>query len=194
MRLSASPACLTLTAGLIAVSVFAADAESGKKKAEACVACHGPNGNSTIGTFPILAGQTWRYLYLQLRDFKEERRKDPNMSPIAASLSKEDMFDLAEYFSTQKPAPLAFKPDERRVAAGAKTSADVLCTMCHLGQMKGQNEIPRLAGQQPEYVIKQMKDFKSRTRTNDAGSMTSVSQTLSDEDIQNLAHYTASLF
>ena len=66
--------------------------------------------------------------------------------------------------------------------------------MCHLGELKGQNEIPRLAGQQPDYVIKQLKDFRERNRTNDAGNMTSVSKNLSDDDIANLAHYIASLY
>jgi cytochrome c553 len=42
-------------------------------------------------------------------------------------------------------------------------------------------------------VVQQLHDFKARTRTNDAGNMTSVAQTLSDADIENLAHYIASL-
>jgi cytochrome c553 len=176
-----------------ALSASAADADAGRKKAEACVICHGPAGNSTSGAFPILAGQTSRYLYLQLRDFKEGRRKDPAMSPLAANLSKEDMQDLAEYFSAQKPAPNGFRADPAKVKAGAAKSGEVLCAMCHLGELKGQNDMPRLAGQQPDYVIKQLKDFRERNRTNDAGNMTSVSRNLSDDDITNLAHYIASL-
>ena len=65
--------------------------------------------------------------------------------------------------------------------------------MCHLGGFAGQNEIPRVAGQQYEYVLKQPTDFKARKRTNDAGSMTSVSNTLNDKDIENLADYLATL-
>jgi cytochrome c553 len=172
----------------------AQDAEAGKKKAETCAACHGPGGNSTNGMYPTLAGQTSRYLYLQLRDFKEGRRSDPQMSPMAANLSREDMFDLAEYFSKEKPAGLNFKADSNRVNTGAKLANDALCTMCHLGQLKGQNEIPRVAGQQPDYVIKQLKDFRERKRTNDGGNMTSVSKNLSDDDIQNLAHYISTLY
>ena len=66
--------------------------------------------------------------------------------------------------------------------------------MCHLGGFKGQNEIPRVTGQHYEYTVKQLRDFKARRRTNDAGSMTSVSQTLSEEDIVNLGHYLAGLY
>ena len=163
-------------------------------KAEPCFACHGPNGNSVVPQFPSLAGQTARYLYLQLRDFQEGRRTDPMMQPIAKPLSREDMLELAAFFAAQKLQPNAFKADPDRAARGKAKADETLCTMCHLGNFAGQNEIPRVAGQQYDYVVKQLRDFKSRARTNDAGNMTSVARTLSDEDIVNLAHYTASLF
>jgi cytochrome c553 len=170
-----------------------ADPDAGKKKAGACVTCHGPEGNSVSGEYPILSGQTARYIYLQLKDFKEGRRGNGLMAPFVAKLSRDDMLDLADYFAAQTPRPIAFKPDPKRVARGRKKADETLCTMCHLGGMKGQNEIPRVAGQYPEYVARQLKAFKARTRTNDAGSMTSVAQTLSERDIEDLAHYVASL-
>jgi len=170
-----------------------ADPAAGKGKAGPCAACHGADGNSASGQFPVLAGQTARYLYLQLKDFKEGRRSEPAMAPFVAKLSSKDMLDLAEYFAAQKPKPIAFKADAARVARGKKKADEVLCTMCHLGGMKGQNEIPRVAGQHPEYVIKQLKAFKARARNNDAGSMTSVAQTVTEQDIEDLAHYISSL-
>jgi cytochrome c553 len=176
-----------------ALVASAQDIEAGRKKAETCAACHGPDGNSAAPQFPILAGQTARYLYLQLRDFKEGRRNDPQMEPFVSALSREDMLDLAAYFAVQRPRPPAFKVDESRAARGKAKAAEVLCTMCHLGGFAGQNEIPRVAGQHYGYIVKQLRDFKSRTRTNDAGNMTSVSRTLSDQDIEDLAHYLVSL-
>lgn len=170
-----------------------ADAEAGKTKAQTCVACHGPMGNSTDPQYPVLAGQTARYMYLQLKDFKEGRRKDPRMSPMAANLSKDDMQDLADYFAAQKPVPVDFKADGVAVEAGRKKSAAELCTMCHLGNFTGQNEIPRVAGQHYQYIVKQLQDFRSRTRTNDAGNMGSVARNLTDDDIRNLASYVANL-
>jgi cytochrome c553 len=170
-----------------------ADPAGGKRKAEACSACHGADGNSAVVQFPVLAGQTARYLYLQLKDFKEGRRSEPSMAPFVAKLSSRDMLDLAGYFAAQKPKPIAFKADAARVARGRKKAEEVLCTMCHLGGFSGQNEIPRVAGQHPDYVIKQLKAFKARTRTNDAGSMTSVAQTISEQDIEDLAHYISTL-
>ena len=184
-----------LTAALLLALLPAAHADlaAGKRKAEVCAACHGADGNSVIGQFPVLAGQTARYLYLQLIDFQEGRRREPSMEPMVAKLSREDMRDLAQYFAAQKPKPIAFRPDAARTERGRKKAEEVLCTMCHLGGFSGQNEIPRVAGQQPEYVIKQLKDFKARRRTNDAGSMTSVAGTISEQDILDLAHYIASL-
>lgn len=163
-------------------------------RAQACFACHGQNGNSTNPMYPTLAGQNSRYIYLQLKDFKEGRRKDPQMTPMAEPLSRDDMLALAEFFSKQKQAPSGFKGDADKVAAGRKKSDEVLCPMCHLGEFVGQNEIPRVAGQKYEYVKKQLEDFKARRRTNDAGNMTSVASTLSDADIENLAQYVANLY
>ena len=55
---------------VIPAGAFAQDVAAGKAKAGVCGACHGADGNSTIPQYPILAGQTARYIYLQLRDFK----------------------------------------------------------------------------------------------------------------------------
>jgi len=182
-----------LCAALAWLPATAQDIEAGRAKAQACSACHGADGNSASGNFPNLAGQNWRYLYLQLKDFKEGRRSDPVMSPMAAPLSREEMINVANYFATQAPRPSNFKTDETKVKLGKAKADETLCAMCHLGGFAGQNEIPRVAGQQYDYVVKQLKDFKARMRTNDAGNMTSVAQTLSDADIENLAHYIASL-
>jgi cytochrome c553 len=186
----------TLSAIVVVATPVASaqDVTAGAKKAEVCVECHGPKGNSTQGKYPILAGQSSRYIYLQLKDFKEGRRSDPDMTPKAKDMSREDMFDLAAYFSAQKLVSTPFKPDPERAAKGKAKADETLCTMCHLGGFLGQNEVPRVAGQQYDYVVKQLKDFKARHRTNDAGNMVSVASTLSDEDILNLANYLAGLY
>jgi cytochrome c553 len=101
--------------------------------------------------------------------------------------------DLAAFFAAQKPVANKFKADRAKVTKDKAKADEVLCTMCHLGGFKGQNEIPRVAGQHYEYIVKQMKDFKSGKRTNDAGNMASVSKTLSDQDIDDLANYVANL-
>jgi cytochrome c553 len=173
--------------------VLAQDIEAGRVKSEPCAACHGADGNSVAGTFPNLAGQTWRYIYIQLKDFKEGRRSNPIMSPMAIPLSKQDMIDIANYFAAQTAKPSSFKADAAKIRKGKAKADETLCAMCHLGGFSGQNEIPKVAGQQYEYIVEQLRNFKARTRTNDAGNMTSVAQTLSEADIENLAHYITSL-
>jgi cytochrome c553 len=186
-------AFLSLAALLFGAPSLAQGDEAARKLAEPCIACHGPNGNSQNPDYPVLAGQSWRYIYIQLKDFKEGRRTDPVMSAMAATLSRDDMIALGNFFAAQKPLPIAFKADSAKVEAGRKISDAVLCPMCHLGGFVGQNEIPKVAGQYPQYIRKQLMDFRARRRTNDAGNMTSVAGTLSDEDIENLTQYIANL-
>jgi cytochrome c553 len=183
---------------LMAIAAFAllpaaASAQTPAEKAVACAACHGVDGNSVAPQFPNLAGQTSRYLYLQLKDFKEGRRKDPLMSPMAVNLTKKDMQELADHFSKQQAKPSDHKVESEKVTNGKKVADAALCTMCHLGGFSGQNEIPRVAGQHYDYIVKQLKDFRAKHRTNDAGNMTSVAKGLSDEDIDSLAQYITSL-
>ena len=185
--------CGAVAASIAAIHAHAQAPAGAPAKVDVCAACHGADGNSTNPLYPILAQQTARYIYLQLKDFKEGRRKDPLMSPVAATLEQADMLALAGWFSKQKAKPNGFKADPAKVEAGRKKADEVLCSMCHGGDFVGQNEIPREAGQHYEYVKKQLLDFKAKRRTNDAGNMTSVTSTLSDEDIDDLAQFVANL-
>jgi cytochrome c553 len=182
-----------LAVGSAGVGAQTAPPAAAPPKAAVCVACHGPGGASTQPAYPILAGQTARYLTLQLRDFQAGRRSDPQMTPMATGLTRDEIAELADYFSKQKPPVTGFNSDPQKAGLGKLKADETLCTMCHLGGFAGQNEIPRVAGQQYDYIVKQLTDFKARRRTNDAGSMTSVSNTLNDQDITNLANYLAGL-
>ena len=184
--------CLLLLAAC-ARSAWAQDVEAGRAKAHVCGACHGADGNAVSGEIPSLAGQTWRYLYTQLKDFQEGRRSNPVMAPLVASLSREDMVDIANFYATQKLRPASFAVDEAKARLGKAKAEETLCTMCHSGGFLGQNEIPRVAGQNYAYVVAQLKAFRERRRTNDAGTMTSVARTLSETDIENLGHFLAGL-
>src|SRR2546421_12106184 len=77
--------------------------EAGRKKAQYCAGCHGADGNSELTDYPILAGQTSRYLYLQLKDYKSGLRKSDMMTPAVAPFSKEDMLALAAFYVVQRP-------------------------------------------------------------------------------------------
>lgn len=189
---------LITTACAIAVllqagTALAQAAAEAPRKAVICSACHGPQGNSIQPQIPALAGQSARYIYLQLRDFQEGRRSNELMSPMVKDLTRDEMHELANYFAAQKLLPQKFQPDAGKARLGKLKADETLCTMCHLGGFSGQNEVPRVAGQSYEYIVKQLLDFKAHRRTNDAGNMTAVSATLSDADIENLGHYIAGL-
>jgi len=175
-------------------SAVAQDAPPPKpEKAVVCESCHGPGGASVMPQYPVLAGQTARYIYLQLKDFTEGHRSDPLMSPMSVDLTRDDMRALGDWFAAQKPPVSTFKPDPAKVTRGQAKAEETLCTMCHLGGFAGQNEVPKVAGQLYEYIVKQLTDFREHKRTNDAGTMSSVSGTLSDADIDALGHFLAGL-
>jgi cytochrome c553 len=89
---------------LVSVSAFAAsgDAEAGRKKSQACAACHGANGMSVSPDFPNLAGQNEDYIVHALKHYKNGKRKNPIMQAQVANLSPKDIMDLAAYFSHQQ--------------------------------------------------------------------------------------------
>lgn len=186
-------AVLYLSALLITTSTALAQTPAAPPKAAVCMACHGPQGNPSLPGIPALAGQTSRYIYLQLRDFQEGRRSNEQMGPVVKDLTRDEMRSLGEFFAAQKNVPQPFQPDAAKARLGKAKAEETLCAMCHLGGFAGQNEIPRVAGQPFDYIVAQLRAFKTRMRTNDAGNMTSVSSTLTDDDIVNVAHYIAGL-
>lgn len=94
---------------LVAGPVFAADPAAGEEKSQVCAACHGVGGKSTIPMNPNLAGQYASYLEFAMRSYRDGGRKNPIMGAQAASLSDEDIADLAAYFAAQ-PASMAVVP------------------------------------------------------------------------------------
>jgi cytochrome c553 len=82
-------------------SVMAGDAAAGKAKSAICAACHGVDGISMNPLWPNLKGQKEQYLIKQIKAFRDGTRKDPSMQPMVASLSDEDIENLAAYFSSQ---------------------------------------------------------------------------------------------
>ncbi|MGG7054462.1 c-type cytochrome [Nitrosomonas sp. ANs5] len=87
---------------ILSGQVVAADVEAGKRKAqEVCASCHGLDGNSPAPNFPKIGGQARTYLEKVLNDYKSGERKDPIMASMAANLSKEDIENLAFYYSSQ---------------------------------------------------------------------------------------------
>jgi cytochrome c553 len=186
---------LALITGLIAAPLAsAADLEAGRRKAVPCVACHGPGGNSTNPMVPSLAGQVPFYLHWQMILYRDKRRVDPQMAPIAAALSETDMADLAAFFAAQRPAPATTPPvDPATVATGRQLAEAHHCNQCHAPDFTGREYAPRLRGLSREYLVAQMRGFKARTRGDLDGAMTQAAQPVADADIEPLSDYISSI-
>jgi cytochrome c553 len=171
----------------------AADAEAGKRKAELCAGCHGADGNSASAMFPSLAAQPPLYVYYQLLQFRNLQRKDPSMTAIASTMSDADMKDIAAYYEAQaaKAPEKALEPAQ--IEGGNAIAARNHCGSCHMPGYTGQKHIPRLAGQHYDYLVKELRGFKTGARPDIDGTMASAAQPLSDKDITDMAAYLAGL-
>jgi cytochrome c553 len=189
MRLSASAVLTALAPALADPS--SANAQGVEQKAELCTACHGENGTPQQMATPVIWGQQLGYLYVQLRDYKSGARKNDQMSAVVATLERDDMLALAQYFS-QKPWPNLQQPrPSQAVAAQAlRASTSVVCTSCHQEGYQGEGTQPRLAGQRREYLAQTMSDFRDGKRGNNPG-MSSLMNSISNDDIVALADYLA---
>lgn len=165
----------------------AGDISAGKSKSAACSRCHGADGNSSGPLEPNLAGQDPEYISRQLRAFKEGTRDNGTMKGIAAGLSEADMAALAAYFAGQ--APRSSGGGARHARKGREKYQT--CWGCHGMNGKGQEGYPRLAGQHPDYIVQQLKNFKSGVRKNPA--MKSIVANLSSKDMDALGAYLGSL-
>lgn len=151
-----------------------------------CVACHGDDGVPINSDTPVLAGQEYYYLYVQLKDYKAKRRDNAVMSAMAANLSKDEMKALAEHFSSMEWPNLAIEIDSSKADSGASALDAGQCSQCH-STYQGDSRIPRLAGQHLPYLLQTMKDFKNKVRLN-SPAKGSLMDSFSDEDIENMSH------
>ena len=170
----------------------AADAGA-PEKAQLCAACHGPEGNSTNPAVPSIAGQPAQFISTELFLFRQGSRDDPQMTAVAKTLSNADMNELAAYFSAQKPPPPKHRTAAQNAAAGPELARRLNCVQCHGPRLLGQQHIPRLAGQQPDYLRVQLLGFKAHTRADMDGNMTSAAEPLTEKDIEVLVDYIAGL-
>jgi cytochrome c553 len=194
---------LLALAGLIVAggANAAGDATAGKTKSATCVACHMTDGNSVNPIWPKLAGQHYDYLVKQLSDFRAGNRTDPTMTAMVVPLNDQDVLDLAAYFSSQTQAPGAANPDlvqqgEQIYTQGNPASGVAACTACHGASGLGmpQAMFPRVGGQHPDYVKKQLNDFRAGVRGNDPnGIMRDVAMKLTDAEIEAVASYMSGL-
>lgn len=179
----------------------AGDKTAGKAKSAVCAACHGADGNSVNPEWPKLAGQHESYVYKQLQEFKSGSRQDALMAGQVAALSDQDMQDLAAFFASQTATEGQAKDENLELGEalyrGGNNSAGIAaCMGCHAPNGNGNPmaKFPGLSGQHATYTIKQLKDFRSGTRANDAGKMMrNVAVRMTDAEIEAVANYISGL-
>ena len=176
------------------------DAALGEQKYTAvCAACHAADGNSSIPANPKLAQQHPEYLVKQLQEFKSGKRANAVMAGFAATLSDEDMKNIAAFLSKQKAKP-GFAKDKQLVALGEKIWRGgvpdrqiAACAGCHSPNGAGiPAQYPRLSGQHADYTVKQMVAFRDGTRANNA-VMQGVAAKMNDREIKAVSDYIAGL-
>jgi cytochrome c553 len=186
-------AAVGLGVGLSFGGPLPAAAQSIEEKTQVCAGCHGENGKPIDKTIPVIWGQQQGYLYIQLRDFKRNDRKNEIMQPIVSAMERQDMMDIAEYFS-KKPWPDLGQPRASKDVSERALSANhsVGCTGCHLDHFQGDGTVPRLAGQSREYLAKTTADFRTRARGNNPG-MSDLMIATSVDDLAALSEYLSGL-
>lgn len=185
--------CGVALEAFLGIGSLPANAQTIADKVEICAGCHGADGKPVDKATPVIWGQQAGYLYFQLRDFKRGDRKNDIMQPIASTLERQDMLDIADYFS-KKPWPDLGQPRASKEVSDRALSANhsVGCTGCHLDHFQGDGTVPRLAGMSKEYLTKTMADFRTRARGNNPG-MSDLMIATSPEDLAALAEYLAGL-
>jgi cytochrome c553 len=180
--------------------------QAGLAKAATCIACHGPNGNSTNPQWPRLAGQNAVYTAEQLHLFKAAVRNNPIMMPMGSMLSDKDIDDVAVYFEAQTPTgaeadPSYWQAGESLYKFGDTARKIPACIACHgpVGRGNLAAGYPALRAQYAEYVVKQLGDYASGARyagakpglpeSRNGVMMATIAKLLTPEDIRNVASY-----
>jgi cytochrome c553 len=161
------------------------NAERGKVLAYTCLGCHGiDNYKNVYPTYsvPELGGQHAAYIVAALKEYKNGERSHATMHEQAASLSDQDMQDIAAYFSGPE-----LKAGTTTVGTPPPQVAQ-LCAACHGKDGIGiTGDYPTLAGQHADYLERALEEYKKGDRKN--AVMPTFMGNLSAEQIAELADY-----
>lgn len=196
-------ATLSLVAALgwTVPALGAGSKEAGQAKSVTCAACHGADGTSLNPEWPNLAGQHPSYVASQVRAFRGGQRQNVLMSPMAMTLSDEDIDDLAAFFAAQpirggETDPAKLKLGQRVYRTGKPNAQVVACAGCHGPAGRGNlpASYPSIQGQHATYVAAQLRAYRDGTRSTDPNQMMrNVAASLSDEEIDAVASFVQGL-
>jgi len=175
-------------AGALVVIALSAAAQ------DACfTACHGASGVSSTPLTPSLGGQPSFFVLAQLFLFREGRRDNELMNAAAKGLSDADLQALADRIAKlPPPRPPATKPEQARFARGRAIAEKERCANCHNPDFSGHDNVPSLANQREDYLLKALRDYKKGIRTGyGMAVMPETVSKLSDAELQDVAHFLA---
>ena len=184
-----------IAAALLFLAAPSALAQTVEQRIELCYVCHGRNGQSQTSLIPSIGGQPSFFVVAQLFLFRDGRRGTAaqGMYDAAKTLTNDDLRAFGNFIARlPPPAPPPGKPDPARAARGAALAQQHHCAACHNTDYSGREQMPRLANQREDYLLKTLRDYKSGARRPYGQGMEDV-MTLSDADFSDLAHYLAHL-
>ena len=182
---------------LVAMALFlsaapALAAETIAERAAPCLACHGANGQSENAEIPSLGGQTAPYALIQLYLFRERQRVVEIMNDMTKAFTDDDLRAFSDFIATlPPPKPPADAGDPARMQAAAALITQNRCNSCHNLDLSGRENIPRIADQREDYLVKTLREYKNNTRHGYDGTMAEVLAPVTDAQIVDLAYYIA---
>ena len=183
----------SLLAAFLAGAPSAMAADLGEKVAP-CLACHGAEGQSELENVPSLGAQPAPYTVIQLFMFREKMRIADPMNEMAKDLSDGDLQAVADFLVKQAaPKPPADPGDPARMERGNALAEQNHCNVCHRPDFSGRENVPRLADQREDYLLKTLRDYKSGARRGYDASMAEVLQPLNDPQLIEVSYYLARL-
>jgi cytochrome c553 len=178
-----------LLAGMTALS---ASAQSLNERLPTCLACHGADGQSQLPEIPSLGAQPTFYTMVQLLMFRDRLRITEPMNEMAKGLTDDDLRNAAEIIAKlPAPPPVADTPDAARMERAQALSTQHRCNFCHQPHYQGQDNVPRLAGQREDYLLKTLRGYKDGSRRGYDAQMSEVVYPLKDQDFADLAYFLA---
>jgi len=181
-----------LVAVLLATLLLPAQSQSLPERQAACLSCHGENGQSQNPEVPSLGGQPEYYVTIQLVMFRDKLRVVDMMNQVMTDASDDAVRELASFVSRlPPPEPVLDTPDPARMERAEALARQNHCSVCHKPDFSGGQNVPRLAGQREDYLVKALRGYKDNSRRGYDASMADVIEPLTDEQILDMAYYLA---
>jgi cytochrome c553 len=181
-----------MTALVFAFVAFSARAATVEERAVTCFACHGEHGQSEMENTPSLGGQQAPYALIQLFMFREKLRTFEPMNEMTKSFTDDDLRTFSDFIAKlPKPAPPADAGDPARMARGLALAQQNRCNSCHNADFSGKENVPRLANQREDYLVKTLGEYKDNSRHGYDGTMADVMGAVTKEQIVDLAYFIA---